>query len=193
MRSAVPEDYPALRALAAAWFPAETLIDPALYRRLLTTGVAPVRILDGQKGPAGYYALWPLTAAAYGALSRGDRRERDLGGADIVAPQDERARVLYVSDVCMAATPGEARQSLAGYVLLRDLWRSVANLSYAHRHIARVAAWAFSPQGARLAARLGLRPVAHNPELMEIMTPALRGRLKQAPDDAMGPTQGRRG
>jgi hypothetical protein len=194
LRWAGADDYPAIRALAMGWFPAETLIEPVLYRRLLATGTARVRLLEGQAGASGYYALWPLTAAAYDALSRGERRERDLGAADIVAPHDARANVLYISDVCMApGAPGAARGAAAGHVLLRDLRRSLADLACAYRHIARVAAWAFSPQGVRLAQRLGLRPVAHNPALMENMTAALRSRLAPAPVDTTGPTQGRRG
>ncbi len=160
MRTAGPDDYPAMRALAGAWFPAETLLDAALYRHLLAAGTIHARILPREGGPAGYYALWPLTSVAYASLRRREKRERDLGAGDIVAPQDARASVLYVSDVC--ASPG-----VSGLVLLRDMQRTLVELLRAHPHITRVAAWAFTPKGARLAARFGMRPVADSPALME--------------------------
>ena len=170
MRFAGPDDYPAMRALAGAWFPAETLIDPAVYRHLLAAGTIHARILPREDGLAGYYALWPLTSAAYESLRRGEKRERDLAVGDIVAPQDPRAGVLYVSDVC--AAPGAS-----GLVLLRDMQRTLVELLCAHPHITRVAAWAFTAQGAQLAARLGMRPVAHNAALVETMSTAIMTRL----------------
>ena len=175
MRTAGPGDYPALRALAGAWFPAETLLDAALYRNLLAAGTILARILPREDGLAGYYALWPLTAAAYESLRRGEKRERDLAVGDIVAPQDTRACVLYVSDVCVA--PGAS-----GLVLLRDMQRTLVELLRAHPHITRVAAWAFTAQGAQLAARLGMRSVAQNAALVETTSTAIMTRLVRQGD-----------
>jgi hypothetical protein len=178
MRTAGPDDYPVLRALADAWFPAETLIEPALYRHLLGVGAVRVRILMCADGPAGYYALWPLTAAAYSSLRRGERRERDLTAIDIVAPQDERASVLYVSDVCRApGASGGALRRPPVLILLRDLQRSLVALLRVHPHITRVAAWAFSSDGSRLAVRFGLSPVAPGSALVEIAAAAIGARL----------------
>jgi hypothetical protein len=177
MRWAGPDDYPALRALAEAWFPAETLIDPTLYRHLLGSGTVRVRVRMGDQGPAGYYALWPLTAAAYASLKSGEKRERDLGVGDIVSASDPRARVLYISDVC--ARP-DAAGGAPGLVVLKDLQRSLVDLLRGNPQIAHVAAWAFSAEGARLAARLGLRPVADGTALVEIAAAALDSRLVPA-------------
>lgn len=172
MRAAGPDDYPALRALAGVWFPAETLIDPHLYRHLLSAGTIHARILERGNGPAGYYALWPLTERAYESLRRGEKRERDLVVGDIVAPEDERASVLYVSDVC--AAPGRPATAM-----IRDLQRTIADLLLANPHITRVAAWAYSERGAKLATRLGMRPVAENPALVEIAASAARLRVQR--------------
>jgi hypothetical protein len=174
MRAAGPDDYPALRALGSAWFPAETLIDSALYRRLLESAVVCVRMLDTEQGPAGYYALWPLTAAAYESLRRGEKRERDLGAEEIVAPEDGRASMVYVADICVA-------QGESGPVLLRDMRRTVVDLLRAHPHITGVAAWAFSAEGARLAARLGMRPVPQNPALVQIAATSIMSKLAARP------------
>jgi hypothetical protein len=150
------------------------LLDPALYRQLLAAGTICVRIAATGHGPAGYYALWPLTEAAYESLTRGQTRERDLGVNDIVAPRGPRARVLYVSDVCMA--PGAP-----GLVLLRDLRRTLSDLLETRPHITRVAAWTFSPQGARLAGRLGMLPVPHNPALVQTTATSIISGLAARP------------
>jgi hypothetical protein len=170
MITAGPDDYPALRTLACAWFPSDTLIDAALYRQLLASRIVPVRMLLSEQGCAGYYALWPLTTTAYNSLQQGEKRERDLGAGDIVAAGDSRAAVLYLSDVCVA--PGAP-----GVVLLKDLGRTLVRLLRAHPHITHVAAWAFSAEGARLAQRLGMAAAPHNPALVQSTAASIMGRL----------------
>jgi hypothetical protein len=170
MRTAGPDDYPALRALAGAWFPAETLLDAVLYRQLLASRMILARILAAEDGPLGYYALWPLTAAAYESLRRGEKRERELGAREIVAAEETRGSVLYVADIC--AAPGAP-----ALVLLRDLRCLLDGLLRAHPHITRVAAWAFSAQGARLAERLGMRPVPRNPALVQTTATSIMSRV----------------
>jgi hypothetical protein len=160
IRDAGPDDYPALRTLAAAAFPAETLIDPGLYRQLLASHTILVRLLTTDQGPAGYYALWPLTAPAYARLQRADIHERDLNAGDIVPIYHPQASVLYLSDLCLApAAPS--------VILLRDLRATLLAALRAHPRITHLAAWAFSPQGARLAARFGMLPVPQNPALVQ--------------------------
>jgi hypothetical protein len=174
MHTAGPRDYPVLRALALAWFPAETLLDAALYRQLLATRTICARIAATDHGPAGYYALWPLTHAAYESLTREQIRERDLGVDDIVAPRNPRARVLYVADVCMGS-------GAPGLVLLRDLRRTLSDLLRPQSNITRVAAWAFSRPGAHLAGRLGMLPVPHNPTLVRTTATSIMSRLAARP------------
>jgi hypothetical protein len=174
MQTAGPDEYPALRTLASAAFPEETLIDPDLYRRLLASRTMLVRMLTTDQGPAGYYAIWPLTQAAYASLQRGDRRERDLDASDIVPLQDMRAAVLYLSDICLApAAPA--------VILLRDLIATLLAVLHAHPRITHVAAWAFTPQGARLARRLGLVPVPDNPALVHTTAQSLMSTLAAHP------------
>jgi GNAT superfamily N-acetyltransferase len=154
------EDYASIREIAAETFPDVTLLPRERFLPLLTCRPALVRVLERTAGAGkeaalyGYYALWPMARSALEGLAAGLIRERDLGESELLDPADSRAQVLYVMDICVRRSL-DARSSARLVLDLREGLRRMLEVS---PQLAIVAAWAYTSQGERLAAKIALGP-----------------------------------
>ncbi len=158
-RDACAGDYPAIREIARQTFPEGALLPPERFLPLLERKPALVRVLecagpDAGRAVCGYYALWPMSRSTFLSLAEGELREKDLAERHLLGLDDPKAQVLYVMDVCAG---GQAR-GRSGSRLTLDLLDEVRQKLSASPQLSSVAAWAYTPVGARLCERAAMQP-----------------------------------
>jgi hypothetical protein len=155
LRDASRADFDQTEAIFTEWFPSTLSIDDEEYKTLLERG-GYVRLAQAE-GPfsraetVGFYSVWPISRRTFESLVEGTRKEKELTAMDVLQFDDHQAEVLYIPEIAIR------RRSKYGPRLLRDALQYIRRRLTEHANLQTVALWAYSPNGRRLARKLGMK------------------------------------